>query len=185
VIVDPVEIERKSFEIIEKELGGIRIPDELKPVVFRVIHTTADFEYADILEFHPGALNAWISEIKTGAKIYTDTKMIIAGINKGNLKRNKLKVYTLVDDRIVRRIAEKNGSTRAIAGIEKACRDKRTKIFVLGNSPTALFRLKKLIEEKKAKPSLIIGVPVGFVGAAESKEEIKKTGIPYIITNGR
>ena len=91
MITDPFEIERRSFELIENELGKTVFPDEHKPIILRVIHTTADFEYADAIEIHPDALNAWFNESGKGIKIYTDTKMIIAGVNKEKLKKSKLK----------------------------------------------------------------------------------------------
>lgn len=185
MLTDPLEIEKKSFEIIENELGNIKILEESKPVVYRVIHATADFEYSGLIEIHHAAYNAWFNEMGKGVLIYADTKMIVSGVDKIKLKKNKFRIYTLVDDSKVKSLAKKNNSTRAIASIDMACNDKKTKIFVIGNSPTALFRLKELINDKKISPSLIIGVPVGFVGAAESKDEIKKLGIPYIITNGR
>jgi len=150
-----------------------------------VIHTTADFDFAKSMKIYPQALNAWFYEIKNGVGIYCDTRMIIAGVSKEKLKKYKSRIYTYVDDKEINNISKRNNTTRAIAGIDKACKDKNTKIFVIGNSPTALSRLRELISQQKVKPSLVVGVPVGFAGAEESKEEIKKTGVPFIISEGR
>jgi precorrin-8X/cobalt-precorrin-8 methylmutase len=185
MITDPLEIEKKSFEIITKELGDFEIEEDYRDIIKRVIHATADFEYAKIIEFHPQALKSGIAALKNGCKIYVDTRMTYSGINKRVLKEFSSKVYTFIDDKFVIEDARARGITRSIVGIEKACEDLNTKIFVIGNAPTALIKLKELIEEKKIKPNLVIGVPVGFVGAAESKEDIKKTDIPYIVTRGR
>jgi precorrin-8X/cobalt-precorrin-8 methylmutase len=154
-------------------------------IVKRVIHTTADFDYARILEFGNNPVEKGLESLKKGAKIYADTKMIIAGVNKDILKKLDCEINSFVDDEEVVIEAKTRGVTRSIVGIEKAFSYEKTNIFIIGNAPTALYKLKELIEKNGRKPDLIIGVPVGFVGAAESKEEIKKTGVPYIVTNGR
>jgi len=185
MIVDPKDIENKSFEIITKELGHLKIDPALEPVIKRVVHTTADFEYAHILEFSHDAVEKGLASLRSGVRIYTDTKMIVAGVNKNILEKLDCEINSYIDDKEVVAEAHDRGLTRSIVGMEKAFSDEHTKIFVIGNAPTALFKLKELIEKTKIKPDLIIAVPVGFVGAAESKEEIKKAGVPYIVTNGR
>ncbi|OHD26763.1 MAG: precorrin-8X methylmutase [Spirochaetes bacterium GWC1_27_15] len=185
MIINPKEIEKKSFEIITKELGHLNIPKEYDPIIKRVIHTTADFDYGRILEFHKDSIKNCVDAIKGRCKIYCDTKMIIAGVNKNELQKFGSEIYSFIDDPEVVSQSKETRITRSIIGIEKACKDKNTKIFVIGNAPTALFKLKELILQKVINPKLIIGVPVGFVGASESKEEIKETSVPYIVTNGR
>ena len=184
MIVDPGVIEKKSFEIITSELKS-EIKQEFRPTILRMIHTTADFDYADITEIHPDAIRNGIRSIRMGKKIYADTNMVFSGINKKVLMNYNCEVYTLVADDEVKKEAEARGVTRSIVAVETAVKHGDTGIFVIGNAPTALFTLKRLIDEGAVKPDLVIGVPVGFVGAAESKEEIKHAGVPYIVTNGR
>jgi precorrin-8X/cobalt-precorrin-8 methylmutase len=185
MILDPNEIEKRSFEIITQELGHLKIDEKYQAIIKRVIHTTADFEYGRIIQIHNKAIENGINALKKGIRIYTDTKMIIAGVNKKKLEKLNCEIYSYIDDETVGETAKQKNLTRSIVGIEKAFADKKTKIYVIGNAPTALVRLKELIEKENKKPDLIIGVPVGFVGAEESKEEIKKLDIPYIVTNGR
>ncbi len=187
IITNPSEIEKRSFEIIDKELLNMKIilPLETAHIIKRVIHTTADFEYTDIIEIHEKVIALFVDAIKNGCSIYADTNMIAAGVNKKILANYNCNIYTLVSNDNVIKKSNDTGLTRSIIGIEEAAKNKNTKIFVIGNAPTALFKLKDLVENGLAKPKCIIGVPVGFVGAAESKEQIKKIGIPYIITKGR
>ncbi|MGL6099680.1 MAG: precorrin-8X methylmutase [Fusobacteriaceae bacterium] len=184
----PENIEKRSFEIITEELGDkiSHLPESLLPVIKRVIHTTADFEYADLLKFSKDAVSKGMEALEKGYDIYCDTQMIANGLSKKSLENYGIKAYSLVSDPEVMKIAKSKGVTRSIVGIEKASHSKNTKIFLIGNAPTALFRLKELIEEgKMEKPALIIGVPVGFVGAAESKEIFLDSDIPYITVQGR
>jgi precorrin-8X/cobalt-precorrin-8 methylmutase len=184
MITEPALIEQKSFEIIESELGA-DIPGIHKPVIYRIIHTTADFEYASITEVHPDAVSRGVEAVKNGCSIYADTNMICSGVNKNILGRHNCRLYTLVSDKETVEQAKARGVTRSIVGMEKACRDRSTKIFIIGNAPTALFTLKKEIDAGRTSPDLVIAVPVGFVGAAESKHEFRESGVPYIITRGR
>ena len=185
IILNPADIETRSFEIITEELGHLNLSPELAPIVKRVVHTTADFDYARITEIQSGAVTSGVAALVAGCKIYSDTRMIIAGVSKPMLKKLNCELYTYVDDAGVAAQSKEKGFTRSILGIEKAAEDPDTRIFVIGNAPTALVRLGELIQEGKVRPALVIGVPVGFVGASESKEFIKKTGVPYIVTNGR
>lgn len=185
IILNPNDIETRSFEIIAQELGHLTFPAAYGPIIKRVVHTTADFEYARITEIHEQAVNSAIEAMLGGCKIYSDTRMIIAGVSKPMLKKLNCEILTYVDDAELAVASKEKGLTRSILGIEKAAQDSDIKIYVIGNAPTALVRLTELIMEGKAKPALVIGVPVGFVGAAESKEFIKKTNVPYIVTNGR
>ncbi len=184
IIKNPHKIEERSFEIIGEELG-MNVPDEIKPTLFRIVHTTADFEYAALTSFQNDPIKRGKDALRKGCRIYADTKMIQAGIRQTLLKKFNCEVYTLISDEEVSTEAKDRGITRSIVGMEKACKDEDTKIFLIGNAPTALFTLKDLIEEKKVSPELVVGVPVGFVGAMESKEEILKVPVPSIVTKGR
>lgn len=184
MITDPALIEKTSFEIIGSEIKT-DIPDEYKPVIYRVIHTTADFEYAELTEIHPYALKRGMDALRSGCRIYSDTNMIQAGVNRKLLLKNKCEVYTYIADSGVAEEAVSRGVTRSIVGMERACRDSGTKVFIIGNAPTALSVLSSQIKTGLVSPELVIGVPVGFVGAAESKEELRETDAPYIITRGR
>ncbi len=187
-ITDPEGIETKSMEIIAAELGG-RIknfsPAEAV-VVKRIIHTTADFEYADLAVFSPGALEAAAGFFTRGSGVVvTDTNMIAAGINKGLLEGYGGRVECLVADEETRIAALETGLTRSMINIRRAALQHPQGLYVIGNAPTALYELLRLVDEGEADPALVVGVPVGFVEAAESKEELLQTGIPYIVTRGR
>lgn len=186
-IKQPKKIEATSFEIIEKELGNkaLEFDERTLKVVKRVIHTTADFEYADLIKFHPNAIESAIQVLKKGSRIYADTKMIMVGTNSRRLSELNCDIYNLSHEKEVFEEAEKRGITRSMVGMEKAFHDQETQIFVIGNAPTALFTLKELIEKTNKKPELIIGVPVGFVGAEESKEILLDLDVPYITVTGR
>ncbi|MDI6604268.1 MAG: precorrin-8X methylmutase [Thermoanaerobacteraceae bacterium] len=184
-IKNPKEIEKRSFEIIGENIDEKRFDERELKIVKRVIHTTADFEFADILKISKEAIDTGIKAIKEGSNIVTDTKMAMAGINKKTLKRFGCDINCFIDAPEVLSLAKEKSITRSMASMIIASQDKKNKIFVIGNAPTALFQLAELIKSGILKPDLIIGVPVGFVGAAESKEAVKELGIPYIITEGR
>ena len=173
----PSEIEARSFEIITEELGERTFPEKEAPIVKRVIHTTADFEYADSLVF---------SALKNGACIVTDTNMGKSGINKRALASLGGEVYCFMADEDVAKKAAASGTTRAVASMDKAAEMGKDCIFAVGNAPTALVRLYELIQEGKIHPKLIIGVPVGFVNVVPSKELIiSLPDTPYIVARGR
>lgn len=182
----PMAIENKSFEIITNELGEkVKefTEDELK-IVKRLIHTTADFEYADIVEISKNAIESGKKSIAEGNKIYCDTNMIVNGLSKKTMEKWNVSAYCLVSDDEVVVEAKKRGLTRSMVGMEKAIKDDKTKIFLIGNAPTALFTLMEAID-KGYRPDLVVGVPVGFVGAEDSKEKLRTLDIPYIVTRGR
>lgn len=181
----PEEIEKRSFEIITQELKGRTFPKEQEMIIKRVIHTTADFDYADNLQFSEGAVMKAIEAIKAGANIVTDTQMAKSGINKKSLARHGGEVYCFMSDEDVAKEAKELGTTRATASMNKAARLDKDVIFAIGNAPTALVHLYELINEHQITPKLIIGVPVGFVNVVQSKELIMKTDIPYIVAKGR
>ncbi|MDY4669978.1 MAG: precorrin-8X methylmutase [Oliverpabstia sp.] len=183
--VEPRDIERRSFEIITQELGERKLDPEKELIIKRCIHTSADFDYADTLCFSENAVKKALEALRAGACIVTDTQMGRSGINKRALARYGGEVYCFISDEDVAETAKKNGTTRATASMDKAASLDKPLIFAIGNAPTALVRLYELIEEGKINPSLIIGVPVGFVNVVQSKELIMKTDVPYIVAKGR
>lgn len=181
----PEQIEKRSFEMITKELGDIKLDEDKANIIKRVIHTTADFEYVNNLAFSEGVVLKALSAIRSGASIVTDTKMASAGINAKRLERFGGKVYCFMSDEDIALKAKEEGTTRASACMEKALTVNGPLILAIGNAPTALIKLAELIKEDKMKPELIIGVPVGFVNVVESKELIMQSGLPYIVARGR
>ncbi len=181
----PMEIEKRSFEIITQELGDKRLDADKELIIKRCIHTSADFEYADSLCFSPDVVEKAMEAIKKGACIVTDTQMAKSGINKRALARYGGEVYCFVADEDVAQAAKENGTTRSTANIDKAAALNKPLIFAIGNAPTALVRIYELVQEGKLKPELVIGVPVGFVNVVQSKELIMETETPYIVARGR
>lgn len=182
-ITKPMEIETKSFEIIEEGMNKHEFSHSELLVVKRTIHTTGDFDYQNIVKFQYDAVDEGIKAIKAGCRIVTDTKMGFSGINKRALERSGGSINCFIDHPDVHEIAKANGITRSMASMDMAAKE-GVDIFVIGNAPTALFRIGELINEGRVNPKLIIGVPVGFVGAAESKEYIRDFNIPTITTVG-
>ncbi len=183
--IKPMDIEKRSFEIITKELGDRFIAPENELVVKRVIHTTADFEYVDNLCFSEKAVEIGIEALKNGSDIVTDTTMVKSGINKTILASLGGEVHCFIADNDVAEIAKEKGTTRSCVSMDKASQLKKPLIIAVGNAPTALIRLDQLIKEGKINPALVIGVPVGFVNVCESKEIIMKSGVPFIVAKGR
>ena len=184
----PADIEKRSFEIITEELGDKVLPEDKALLIKRVIHTSADFDYADNLCFSEGVMEKALEAIKSGASIVTDTQMARSGINKKCLAKYGGQVYCFMSDEDVAEAARLGGTTRASASMDMAAElyKEEKLIFAVGNAPTALVRLYELVTEGVLKPELIIGVPVGFVNVVQSKELIlglKET--PYIVARGR
>lgn len=183
--VKPMDIEKRSFEMITEELGDTPLLPGTELVVKRCIHTSADFDYAKNLCFSENVIEKAMKAIKNGACIVTDTQMAKSGINKRALARYGGEVYCFMSDEDVAELAKKNGSTRATVSMDKAAKMDKPLIFAIGNAPTALVRLYELIQEGALNPELIIGVPVGFVNVVQSKELIMQTDVPYIVARGR
>ena len=181
----PADIEKRSFAIITEELGGRTFPESVAEVVKRVIHTSADFDYADNLCFSPDAVEQAKAALEAGATIVTDTNMALAGISKPMLAKLGGKAVCLMADEDVAREAKARGVTRATVSMEHAAKLDGPLIFAIGNAPTALIRLHELIGEGAVSPALVIGVPVGFVNVVESKELFIGGDTPYIIARGR
>ena len=186
----PADIERTSMRIITDELeqSGIRIPEEHRAVVQRVIHTTADFDYAKTLYFTDHAVKRGMSALQNGTPIVTDTNMTRAGISKAALNRFGGTVSCYMAEPVIAELAKKEGTTRAVASMTYAAERHPNAVFAVGNAPTALFRLCELMENG-LRPSLVIAVPVGFVNVTESKLELVKTceqyGVSAISAMGR
>src|SRR3989344_590633 len=184
-------IEAESFRIIGEQLDGSRFSSLELPIVKRIIHTTADFEYADMVRFGNNALEAGMDAISKGADIITDVKMVEVGISKERLDKFGGKVRCFVADEDVVCQAKMNNVTRTAMGIKKALSPtshiphSTSKIVVIGNAPTALLELIKIIKTGHERPALVIGVPVGFVDAEESKEGLMGLDVPYISIKGR
>ena len=185
--LSPAQIERESFDIITKELGDKVLDPEQAPIIKRVIHTTADFDYADTLSFSPDAVKLAKEAIQEGAVIVTDTQMAASGINKRVLARFGGQVHNFMQDADVAAEARERGVTRSAVCMERAAALKKPLIYVIGNAPTALVRLYEMLQEGEMPfpPQLIVGVPVGFVNVVESKELICGLDVPHIVARGR
>ena len=181
----PMDIEKRSFEIITEILGDRALALENELVIKRVIHTTADFDYADNLAFSEGAVAKGIEVLRSGCHIVTDTTMALSGINKTTLSKLGGQVHCFIADPDVAQEAKARGVTRSTVSMEKAAKLEQPCIFAIGNAPTALIALHELMKEGKVNPALIISVPVGFVNVVESKELIMGDDVPYIVARGR
>ncbi|MCR5837713.1 MAG: precorrin-8X methylmutase [Lachnospiraceae bacterium] len=186
-IIKPKDIEKRSFEIIQEELDRrvISIDEETSFVTKRVIHTTADFEYAKTLKFSNKAIDIAESLLKDGADIVTDTNMGLSGINKKVLESLGGSVHCFMADESVAKEAAERGVTRATVSMERAAKIKKPVIFAIGNAPTALISIYEMMQQTGWKPDFVIGVPVGFVNVEAAKELFLETDIPYIINIGR
>ena len=183
--IKPMVIEKRSFEIITELLGDRKLDPENELVIKRVIHTSADFDYADNLVFSSHAVQKGIQALREGCDIVTDTQMARSGINKTILAKLGGEVHCFMSDPDVAAEAKERGITRAIVSMERAAKLSKPCIFAIGNAPTALVSLHEQMNEGKIAPALIIGVPVGFVNVVESKELILASDVPYIVARGR
>ncbi|UMY54523.1 MULTISPECIES: precorrin-8X methylmutase [Paenibacillus] len=183
--VQPQEIEGKSFEMITEELGEHPFTAEQYPVVQRVIHASADFELGRSMVFHPKAIEAGVAAIRAGQQVVADVQMIQAGLSKDRIRQFGGDVHVYISDPDVMEEAKRLNTTRAIISMRKAIQASEGGIYAIGNAPTALLELIRLVKEGAAKPGLVIGMPVGFVSAAESKDELRKLDIPFITNIGR
>lgn len=182
-LVDPEAIEAESFRIIEQELAAHSFTQEEFAIVRRAIHSTADFEFARTIRFSPGGIRSGVEAIRAGRSVVADVQMVQAGINKASLKKFGGELLCFMGDDDVAAKAKAEGVTRAIMSMRKAAEAMPGAIYAIGNAPTALLEIIRL--EDVAKPALVVGVPVGFVSAAESKDELVRTKLPYITALGR
>ena len=183
--IKPMDIEKRSFEIITEILGDRKLDPRNEPVIKRAIHTTADFDYADNLVFSEDAVAKGIQALKEGCDIVTDTQMAKSGINKTILGKLGGTVHCFMSDPDVAEEAKRRGITRAMVSMEKAAKLPKPCIFAIGNAPTALIVLDEMMKKGEISPALIVGVPVGFVNVVESKELIIASDVPHIVARGR
>lgn len=183
----PQEIEKRSFTIIADELikRGISLPKEEELITKRVIHTSADFDYAKTLCYSKGAVGILKELLKNGADIVTDTNMALAGINKKALAKLGGEAHCFMADEDTALLAKQRHVTRAAVSMEKAALIDKPVVFAIGNAPTALLKLYEMMEKTDWEPAFVIGVPVGFVNVEAAKELILDTDLPYIINRGR
>jgi precorrin-8X/cobalt-precorrin-8 methylmutase len=181
------QIEDSSFAIIDEEVGRHRFAPAEWQVVRRVIHATADFEFLTLLEIHPGAVRAGVEALRSGCPVVVDVKMIAAGLNQERLAAHGCVVHSFISDEDVIAGAMAANTTRAVEAMRKARRLGLLDgaIVAVGNAPTALLEVVRLTEEEGVRPALVVGVPVGFVSAAESKEAARAAGRPFIVARGR
>lgn len=182
-IKNPMEIENKSMDIIDQVMGDTNFTNEEATIVKRMIHTTGDFEYRKIIDFREDFINKALETIKEGTTIFTDTKMAFMGINKPALAKANCQLKCFIDDERVFKMSKDLKTTRSACAVDLAV-EEGIDVFVIGNAPTALFRILELVKEGKINPKFVVGLPVGFVGAAESKEYLREFNIPSISTIG-
>lgn len=184
-ITDPMTIETRSMEIIAPYLADKNLAEPEIKVVSRIIHAAGDPDYGNVVVIHPEAIAAGCKALQSGASIYTDVEMVRTGINRRRLAELGGQVHCLIADEEVARLAKEQGITRSMAAIRTFGERLDGAIVAIGNAPTALFALLELMEQTSIRPALIIGVPVGFVGASESKDLLaEKSPVPYITVKG-
>ena len=185
----PEEIEAESFRIIDREAGAHGWSAQEWPIVRRAVHTSADFDYVRDLVIAPAAISRGLAALRRGRTIVTDTRMAMAGISAARLEPFSIEVRCLVDDPLIARSAQRLGVTRSLLAMRTAVQAEDAGIFVIGNAPTALFELLRLVRDEGVRPDLIVALPVGFVGAAESKADLLATAseyqLPFITNRGR
>ena len=184
-IKEPMAIENRSMELIAPHLEGLNLDERATKVYSRLIHASGDVGYAPITRVHPEAIDRAIEALKAGAHIYTDVEMVRTGINKKKLASFGGEVHCLVADADVAVRAKELGITRSMVAMRQFGKALDGSIVAIGNAPTALFEVLRMVREEGIRPACIVGIPVGFVGAAESKAELAENGIvPYITVEG-
>ena len=184
-IKEPMAIENRSMELIAPHLEGLGLDERATKVYSRLIHASGDVGYAPITRMHPEAIDCAIAALKSGAHIYTDVEMVRTGINKKKLASFGGEVHCLIADPDIAARAKVEGITRSMIAMRQFGKDLNGNIVAIGNAPTALFEVLRLVREEGIRPACIVGIPVGFVGAAESKAELAENGlVPYITVEG-
>jgi precorrin-8X/cobalt-precorrin-8 methylmutase len=178
--LEPAEIYKRSFSIIKKEYGDYSVNEDEMLIRTRIAHTTADVEFSKTFLIHKDAISAGIGAIKSGKNIFTDVSMVTSGIRPRITEDFEGELLCFLYDEGIKEEAVKRGTTKSAAAMTKGVPFYSGGIVAIGNAPTALFELIDLIKEGKADPALVVGVPVGFVGAAESKQELADLNIPFI-----
>ncbi|MEO9295290.1 MAG: precorrin-8X methylmutase [Nitrososphaera sp.] len=181
------DIEKRSFEMIDAEVGPHGYDGMQWPIVRRVIHATADFDFAGSgkILFHPDAINSAFAAIKKKCTLVTDVDMVLAAINKKSLADLGLSATCYISDAKVADESKRLGKTRSEVAMRRAAAEINGGIVVIGNAPTALYEVINMVKEGAVKPALVVGIPVGFVSALESKEELSRTDVPFITNIGR
>jgi len=180
----PQEIEAESFRRIEAQVSAHKLPPEVWFVVRRMIHTTGDLDFLKTVQVHPQAINAGVEALRQGCSLATDTRMLLAGISTGRLGRLGVEAACFMDEPAVAEEAGRRGTTRAAVAMERSLPLLEGGIVAIGNAPTALLRLIELLEGGAPPPALVVGLPVGFVNAAEAKEALTRQACPYITALG-
>ena len=181
----PMEIEDRSMEIIAPHLAGLALTDDERKIYSRIIHASGDVNYAPIIRIHPEAIAATKAALLRGANIFTDVEMVRRGISIRTLTKFGGEIFCKVSDVDVRDFAKREGITRSMAAMRIFGKRLNGEIIAIGNAPTALFEVLRLVREENIKPAVIIGVPVGFVGAAEAKAQLAaQNEIPFITVMG-
>ena len=184
-ITKPMEIENRSMEIIAPHLAGLALTDDERKIYSRIIHASGDVNYAPIIRIHPEAIAATKAALLRGANIFTDVEMVRRGISIRTLTKFGGEIFCKVSDVDVRDFAKREGITRSMAAMRIFGKRLNGEIIAIGNAPTALFEVLRLVREENIKPAVIIGVPVGFVGAAEAKAQLAaQNEIPFITVMG-
>lgn len=184
-ITKPMEIERRSMEIIAPHLAGLNLSEAETKVYSRLIHAAGDVDYAPLIHIHPQAIGEAQKALLSGCDIYTDVEMVRTGINKRKLAAFGGEVHCLIADPEIAEIAKQEGITRSMAAMRHFGKALEGSIVAIGNAPTALFEVLRLMEEEGVRPACIVGIPVGFVGAADSKEALREQAyVPYITVEG-
>ncbi len=184
-IKQPMDIENKSMEIIAPHLAGLNLNEAETKVYSRMIHASGDVDYAKVIRLHPKAIEATQEALKRGANIYTDVEMVRTGINKKAFGRYGGKIECRVADPEIAEMAKREGITRSMAAMRTFGKALEGSIVAIGNAPTALFEVLRLAEEENILPAVVIGIPVGFVGAADSKKLLaENTLVPYVTVEG-
>ncbi|MHB8917946.1 MAG: precorrin-8X methylmutase [Desulfocucumaceae bacterium] len=185
IILNPREIERKSMSIIEESLPQLgNMPSPEREIIKRVIHTTGDLGCISMVSISPGAVEAGLAAIRSGRPVLTDVNMLRAGLISDRMNRYGVKAFCLISDPEVVLESRQEGITRAMAAMRRGAASAEGGIIAVGNAPTALFELCRMIRDGEARPALVVGTPVGFVGAAESKEMLMETGVNHITMPG-
>ena len=184
-IKKPMEIENRSMEIIAPHLQGLNLSEDQVKVYSRIIHAAGDVEYAPIIRLHPELIDSARNALEKGCNIYTDVEMVRTGINKRKLAAFGGQVFCKVADPEIAKVAKEQGITRSMAAMRSFGQDMNGAIIAIGNAPTALFEVLRMVEEENLRPAAIVGIPVGFVGAADSKAELAaNTLVPYATVEG-
>ena len=184
-ITKPMEIEERSMEIIAPHLAGLNLNDDERKIYSRIIHASGDVEYAPIIKIHPEAIEATKTALKRGANIFTDVEMVRRGISIRTFTKFGGEIFCKVSDVDVREFAKREDITRSMAAMRIFGKRLDGEIIAIGNAPTALFEVLRLVKEENIRPAVIIGVPVGFVGAAEAKAQLaEQNEIPFITVAG-